>query len=368
MQQSFDNQREEELFYCLCLLSIPKIGVVKAKTLVENYYSARAAWDAIWVEEQQNGSLFAIEFRKQLENKAYQQLRIELEGGHHFLLYNDPDYPTALWFCPDAPLVLYYKGQIPTWSSISISLVGTRNMTAYGKDLIREFIRDIAPLRPLIVSGAAAGIDGEAHRLCIEYDLPTIALLGHGLQYMYPASHRQLAYDIVQHQGALITEFPRQVSASKSTFLQRNRLVAAWSSATVVIESGIPGGSLATARLAHEYGREVFTFPGRVGDEMSKGCLDLAIRDRARLIRDAADFIEYMGWQLPAGHTPQPTIEIPYYLKALLEVMEIGKATQRDEWFRMSGLSLADFSALVLELEMLDYISVLPGNWYMRKF
>lgn len=366
-KQYFENQRVEEWFYCLCLLQIPGIGLVKAKQFVELYATAKLAWENIWKEEAENGSLFSLAHQSEFENRAYEQLQYEQQGEQTFLLHSDKAYPSALWVCHDAPLVLYIKGELPEWNAISLSIVGTRNCTSYGKEILTEFIKDIAPLNPLIVSGAAAGIDGEAHRLCLQYNLPTIAILGHGHNFMFPACNRSLAREIVANRGALVTEFRRKIHPNKTTFLQRNRLVAAWTSATLVVESGLPGGSLSTARIAHDYSRDVFAFPARVSDLSSVGCLDLIFKDKAKMIRKASDLQQHLGWKILSSPSRQTELLIPIHLKTLLQVIEKGKATHWNEWFLASGLSSTDFSSLLLELELLDYIKVLPGSWYMRK-
>ena len=207
-------------------------------------------------------------------------------------------YPQRLADCPDAPLVLYYKGTADLNQQRILSIVGTRHATVYGQDLVRRFLTRLRELCPdvLVVSGLAYGIDITAHRQSLECGYPTVGVLAHGLDTIYPTAHRATAVQMATH-GGLLTEYMTETQPVANNFRQRNRIVAGMSDATVVVESASRGGSLITARIAQEYGRDVVAFPGPVGAPYSEGCNNLIRDNRAALVSSADDFVAAVGWQ-----------------------------------------------------------------------
>ena len=207
------------------------------------------------------------------------------------------DYPAPLRECPDAPLVVYWLGNKPLQRPHVVSMVGTRKITQYGKDLCASFVRDLAQACPdaLIVSGLAYGVDIHCHRAALDNGLDTVGVLAHGLDTIYPALHRPTALRMLR-QGGLLTEYMSHTNADKGNFVRRNRLVAGLSQATIVVESAAKGGALITAELASEYNREVCAFPGRIGDAYSAGCNNLIAREQAHLINGVEDFLRLTGW------------------------------------------------------------------------
>lgn len=207
------------------------------------------------------------------------------------------EYPQRLKDCPDAPIVLYYRGSTTMNRQRVIDIVGTRRCTNYGKDLIRRFVADLKLLCPdvLVVSGLAYGVDVNAHRAALDNGYDTIGVLAHGLDQLYPARHREIAMEMLSH-GGLLTEFMSQTNADKANFVRRNRIVAGISDATILVESAAKGGGLITCSIAQGYGRDVFAFPGAVGMQMSEGCNRLIANNGAALITCAEDFVKGMGW------------------------------------------------------------------------
>ena len=219
----------------------------------------------------------------------------------------DEDYPQRLRECEDAPLVLFACGNVNLNAQRIISVVGTRKCSEYGREVCNNFIADLKRYYPdtLIVSGLAYGIDICAHRAALDNGMPTVGVLAHGLDTIYPAMHRQIAADMVHQQGGLLTEYTTHTTPEKGNFVRRNRIVAGMCDACIVVESSERGGSLITAELAMEYNRDVFAFPGRVYDEYSRGCNNLIRRQQATLLTCAADLLDAMGWENPLEKAAQ---------------------------------------------------------------
>jgi len=218
------------------------------------------------------------------------------------LTIKDENYPSRLRECDDAPIVLFFKGNADMNRLHVVSMVGTRMATQYGKQFCADFVRDLASLCPdvMIVSGLAYGIDIHSHRAAMDNHLPTIGVLAHGLDRIYPYHHQQTAKEMLSN-GGLLTEFLTGTEPEAYNFVSRNRIVAGMTDATIVVESAIKGGSLVTASLANTYNRDCFAVPGRINDEKSKGCNYLIRDSKASLITNAEDFINAMGWQTPSA-------------------------------------------------------------------
>ena len=230
--------------------------------------------------------------------RAEAELKYMEDHGIRALTLTDEDYPQRLSECPDAPIILYYKGNADLNQRRIISIVGTRHCTTYGQDLIRHFIADLHYYCPkvLVVSGLAYGVDINAHRQALANGYPTVGVLAHGLDQIYPYRHRETAAEMLR-QGGLLTEFMTQTNADKPNFVRRNRIVAGMADATIVVESAAKGGGLITAEIAQSYNRSVFAFPGHVSAEYSKGCNNLIRDNGAALITCADDFVKAMDWQ-----------------------------------------------------------------------
>ena len=243
----------------------------------------------VWNEHVRDEAVFKA--RRELEQLSKYRLMRPL-----FLL--DDDYPDALANVPNAPVVIYVLGNCNLDRLHSVSVVGTRKATPYGLDFARRLVEELAGYFPdlLVVSGLACGIDSAAHTAALKAGRATVGVMAHGLHMVYPAINRQLAKQIIDAGGALISEYPLGTTPFRGRFLERNRIVAALSAVTIVVESDIRGGAMSTAYTADSYHRDVMALPGRVGDPTSAGCNLLIRRGKAQLITCAADLIEHTGW------------------------------------------------------------------------
>ena len=207
------------------------------------------------------------------------------------------DYPKRLLNCYDSPTLLYYKGEADLNSEKIIAVIGTRNHTEYGKQVTEKLIRELTEQNVVVVSGLAYGIDAIAHKAAVKNNLKTVGVLAHGLDQVYPSQHTGLAKEMLQAGGGLLTEFRSKTKPDKHNFPTRNRIVAGMSDATIVIETGIKGGSMITAELANNYNKDVFAYPGSVNDGKSAGCNYLIKNNKAVLLTDAQELIELMNWE-----------------------------------------------------------------------
>ena len=355
-------------YFSLSGLTLMYRELGNAQTIIEHHANIRDIFpDAS--EKLVNGLRNIDEARA----RAEAELEFCQKHGIQPLPMNDEHYPARLRECDDAPLMLFYRGNADLNQQRVINIVGTRHCTAYGKDVISRFVRDLKSLCPqlLIVSGLAYGVDINAHRAALENGYETVGVLAHGLDQIYPPRHRETAVKMIS-QGGLLTEFFTQTNADKVNFVRRNRIVAGMSDACILVESAARGGGLITARLSRDYNRDVFAFPGRVGDEYSKGCNNLIRNNGAALITSAQDFVEAMGWITDAqlNEARQKGIERQLFPSLSLEEMQIVGALQKqnDQQINMlsvtSNLPVARLTAILFELELKGVVKVLAGGTY----
>ena len=285
----------------------------------------------------------------------------------------DEDYPYRLRNCPDRPLLLYGKGNIRPSEGHLISIVGTRRPTENGKEITSAFVRDLNERLEsvTIVSGGAYGIDIAAHRAAIEQGIPTLIIPAHGLDRIYPYPHRKEAVEALA-KGGLLTEFPSGTEPIAANFVQRNRIVAGLADAVVVVESRERGGSLITARMALDYDRPLFAFPGRPSDLSSVGCNQLIRDHKAHLITSAEDLISAMGWT--TRNTPKPAVQTqlfglmgdvtPSQRTILEKLQEAEEGLHINHIVMETQLSYGDVSSDLLMLEMNSLVRSLPGGFY----
>ena len=283
------------------------------------------------------------------------------------------DYPRRLLECDDAPLVLYYRGTADLNQTRVLNIVGTRHATPYGEDLIRQFVADLRQWcsQVLVVSGLAYGVDICAHRQALQQGFETVGVLAHGLDDLYPSRHRDTARQMVG-QGGLLTEFMTHTNADKINFVRRNRIVAGMSDACVLVESAARGGGLITAEIARGYSRDVFAFPGRVGDYYSEGCNNLIRDNGATLITSAHDFVCQMGWENDArlstahqqGIERQLFPELSPDEQKVVDTLRQHNDLQVNMLATQSGLSLAKLTSVLFELEMKGVVRTLAGGIY----
>ncbi len=220
-----------------------------------------------------------------------------LEHGVDMVTIDSRRYPQRLRECPDAPLMLYMKGECNFSRERFIAIVGTRAATQYGRRYCDKIVEGLARcgIKPVVVSGLALGIDTYAHTVALRYGLDTVAVMGTGFDQIYPHTNQNLAYEILEH-GALVTEFSPFTPSYPINFVRRNRIIAGLSDCTLVVESKLKGGGLITARLAQDYNRSVFALPGRIDDNTFKGCNEIIEENTAAIVTGAASIINSMGW------------------------------------------------------------------------
>lgn len=304
---------------------------------------------------------------------ALEQARREMDfinaRGLKAIYYTDADYPQRLLECGDAPAMLYVAGDASVAAARHcVAVVGTRHCTAYGADFTRRLVADLAASLDslLIISGLAYGIDICAHRAALEAGVPTAAVLAHGLNTVYPADHRNEARRILADGGFVATEYRSVDTVHRGNFLARNRIVAGLTDVTVVVESDLRGGAMATARIAGDYNREVMAVPGRVGDTYSRGCNHLIASRRALLLRGAEDLVDAMQWTArPApGSQQEMRFEVPEQYARVLEALSHRPDATVNDLCVALDMPFASLSATLFSMEMEDYIVSLPGGRY----
>lgn len=306
--------------------------------------------------------------------RAEEEQQWAADNNVNIITIDDARYPDRLRQCHDAPLTLYMRGNANLNPACSLAVVGTRKCTAYGKDVIDHIIRDLKMLCPSvqIVSGLAYGVDICAHRASLHEGVPTIGVVAHGHDTLYPALHRTEANQMLENDGAVLTEYVHGIRPVAGNFLQRNRIVAGMTDATLVVESASHGGSLVTARLAQDYGREVFAVPGHVTAEYSKGCNNLIRDQKAQLITSAQDIVNAMDWQRLAKLEQARSVGIERTLFNDLsgDEQKIADALRQHgdkpigELSLITAIPVSVLQSMLFSLEMRGVIRAVPGNAY----
>ena len=368
----------EELFYAMALTRISNFNFSQALEL----YKAVGSAQLLYEHRLEIGDILKdcsphlVEALKNWEEpmkRADFELKYMEEHSIRGITLMDDDYPQRLRECPDAPIILYYTGNSDLNQAKIVSIVGTRQCTLYGQDLIRRFVADLRLHCPqvLIVSGLAYGVDINTHRQALANGYETIGVLAHGLDQIYPYRHRDTAAEMVRH-GGLLTEFMTQTNADKPNFVRRNRIVAGMADAVVVVESAAKGGGLITAEIAQSYDRSVFAFPGNVNAEFSKGCNNLIRDNVAALISNADDFVKAMGWQdetlrkianadgIERNLFPNLSSEESAIVSLLQETNDL----QLNILSVKSGLPIGQLTAILFQLEMKGVVKPLAGGMY----
>ena len=367
---------EDQLTFKIALSMIPGIGDVLAKNLVSYCGSV----EAVFSESRDRllkipgiGPLHASRVKdKSVLALAEKQLAFARENHIKIFFYTDPGYPRRLQACHDAPVLLYAKGDFNFNEERVVSIVGTRKATDYGKGMCDLLIREMAErgYKVLIVSGLAYGIDVQAHKSSIKYKLPTIGVLGHGLDKLYPALHKTVAGEMQKH-GGLVSDFHSGAKIDPQNFLQRNRIIAGLADATIVVESGFKGGALVTANIANSYNRDVFAFPGRVGDPLSEGCNQL-IKNNGAFLMEKLDDLEYiMGWESgnnkPDAVQPSLFVELGGNEQLIYNLLKNKGELFIDQVCAEVQLPMGQVSSTLLELEFKGLVAALPGKMYRAK-
>lgn len=361
----------EEQEAMLTLTSLRGLSQMQAHALLRYYGSARATLADPHPALELWGRLLSDRTAVQ---EARDRARRECDfcREHHIRIfpYTSGQYPRLLQAedVPDAPLALFYCGTGDIDRRYTLSVVGTRHITEYGKQMCRDILTELARLKPevFVVSGLAYGVDIHTHREALANGLDTVAVLAHGLDRIYPSLHRKTARDMVQH-GGLLTEYFTGTVPDKGNFVRRNRIVAGLSTATLVIESADKGGALITASLANSYNREVLAVPGRVTDTYSAGCNRLIHENKAVLVTSAEQLLQQLNW-MPEQKEKKPDPQLfPVYTPEQDKVLEALRGTDGltiDRLALLTQIPVSALSDLLFDLEDLKAVRRMPGNRY----
>ena len=353
-------------------MQVPHIGFVHGRILVQQFGSASAIFKASQHVLEKIEGIGEVRARsiRQFNNfaSAEKEIRFLEKYKVSALFMTDEGFPKRLLNCYDHPVLLFYKGSADLNCPKVIAIVGTRSNTEYGKQFTEKFTKELRELGVLIVSGLAFGIDAIAHRCAMKNNLPTIGVVAHGLDQMYPPEHAALAKEMIKEGGGLLTELRSGVKPDKHHFPGRNRIVAGISDAVIVIETGTKGGSMITADLANGYNRDVFAVPGKTTDTKSLGCNELIKSNKAILFTDALQLIQMMGWEeklkSPINPQRQLFIHLSEEEKTIVNMLTQKTSMHIDELNLSSGLHTSVFAAALLNLEMQNLVQVLPGKIY----
>ena len=372
------NIMEQEIFYAMALTRLTNFNYQQALEL----YRAMGSAQMLFEHRNDIGDILkdcsprlmeALKDWDEPMRRAEAELRFMEEHRVRAITLNSDDYPQRLTECPDAPIILYYSGNADLNQAKVISVVGTRQITVYGQDLIRRFISELKRFCPqaLIVSGLAYGVDINAHRQALENGYETVGVLAHGLDQIYPYRHRDTAAAMLNH-GGLLTEFMSQTNADKPNFVRRNRIVAGMADAVILVESAAKGGCLITAEIAQSYDRSVFAFPGNVGQPFSEGCNNLIRDNGAALISNAQDFVKAMGWMDESlrQRANADGIERNLFPELTPEEQQVVDLLQQTNDLQLNiitvktGIPIGRLTALLFQLEMKGMVRPMAGGMY----
>ena len=361
---------EEKLLAILRLQRSKAVGDILAKKLIVN------VGDVAQIFKEKKTTLAKINgigdhglkhlFDSSNVLKAKQELDYIQENNIQYSYFLEDGYPTNLLNCIDAPILIFKDGRIDISNDKIISIVGTRNMSSYGRDFCNQLIKELSIYNPIIVSGFAYGVDICAHKDAKKNNLQTIAVLAHGFEHTYPKVHKKYIHQ-VNEKGGFITEFWHDDPPQRENFLKRNRIVAGISKATIIIESAEKGGSLVTADIANSYDRDVFALPGRASDIFSKGCNDLIKNNKAAVVTAASDIVKMLNWDLqekPGPIQQQLFLELNEKEQKIYDFLHFKGQQVIDVISLECNIPVFQLSPLLLQLEMKGVLKPLPGKLF----
>jgi DNA processing protein len=362
----------KDLLHQVALTLIPGIGPVQAKILIEHFGDAASIFSAKESPLKKIDGIGEVRAKSIKSFADFKTAEDEIKFIEKYkitpLFIADKNYPQRLLNCYDSPTLLYYKGTADLNNQKIVAVIGTRNNSDYGKQVTEKLMNELAPYNILVASGLAFGIDAIAHKTALKNHLPTVGVLAHGLDQIYPAQHASLAKDMVKTNGGLLTEFRSQTKPDKHNFPIRNRIVAGMSDAIVVVETGIKGGSMITAELANGYNKDVFAFPGKTTDPKSTGCNSLIKNNKAVLLSDTQDLLELMNWadkpKSKGKKQKELFIQLNEYESMIVNLLKGKDAVHIDEINFRSNLNSSTVAAAILNLELQNVIVSLPGKLY----
>lgn len=360
-----------DLLYQIALSQVPNIGDVRIKTLINVYGDAMAVFKSAKKQLENIEGIGSVAATSIKSFKDFSLCEDEIKFIEKYkitpLFITDEDYPQRLLNCYDSPALLYYRGNAKLNKTRIVSVVGTRNNSEYGKQLCEKLVTDFKEHNVMIISGLAFGIDSIAHRTAVKNNIPTVGILAHGLDRIYPPQNKMLAKQMVEN-GGLLTDFKSGTNPDKQNFPKRNRIAAGICDALIVIESGKKGGSLITAELANGYNKDVFAFPGRTNDIKSEGCNYLIKNNKALLITGADDVLEIMNWTptkpIVIKKQRELFVELTPDEKTIINLLQQKESIPIDELYFKTGLNSSAVATALLMLEMQGLVVSLPGKIY----
>lgn len=359
----------DNIQYLLALHSIDGLGPIRLKAILDNFKDPKLVWEANEAELQtigipKNVIQNLVSVRKSLSPEEFIN-SIEKSGIKWITLF-DENYPKLLKEIYDPPIVLYYKGNLGCLKEKTIAVVGTRKMTGYGKIVCEQFVKALVNFNLTIVSGLARGIDSQAHKTAVVQGGQTAAVLGGGLNEIYPTENIGLAQNIIDGYGVLISEYPPDYPSFPGNFPARNRIISGLSLAILVVEAAQDSGSLITARAALEQGRDVFAIPGPITSHLSRGPINL-IKDGARAVFEPGEILDEMGLFQTKGSSTKVKNEeeLSKEEKKVLEALEYGNL-HIDEIGRILQFESAKISSLLLKMEITGLVQNLGSGMYCR--
>ncbi len=363
--------------YLIALQLIQGIGPTTIRRLVEHFGSAKAVFeykpDKTRPEKNINPKLIRQLTEKKYLEQAEEELNFCLKHNIKVLAFTDGEYPQRLKHCKDAPAIIYYQGNVDLNYRKTIGIVGTRNATVYGSSLVEKFIEELAQHKhnAMIISGLAYGIDVVAHKAAMNNNLPTVGIMGSGSDIIYPSVHKSIVKRMLPN-GGIITEFAKGTKPDRGNFVSRNRIIAGMCDALIVAESGEKGGALISADMAFSYNRDVFAFPGKVGDTYSAGCNKLIKQQKAALLESVTDFEYFMNWP-PEQEMSEP-VQASLFDGLSTEERTIFELIMQDGTIAVDymaaklALPVSQLSGILLSLELKNKVKSLPGNQYTKAF
>lgn len=365
------------LLHQIALSLIPSVGPVNARKLLQHFGDPIKIFESgrqrLQAETGMSSAMAAEICSPSSLLLAEKQIRFLEKQGCKVLFFDQPDYPTRLRYCHDAPILLYSRGCSPLNHTRIISIVGSRKASPYGLSSCATMLEELQDYNIMVISGLAYGIDIQAHRCCLQLGIPTAAVVGHGLEMIYPAAHRKTAEAMLEI-GGLISEFPFQTACRPENFPKRNRIIAGLADLTLVVEAAVKGGALITADLANSYDREVYALPGRLNDHYSAGCNHLIQTNQAILFQETAEMMAQMGWSKSSDmfetsklRKQQERVKQLSGLNMLQQQIyqQLSKAGERaDTLLRLIPVNSGQLSLELLELEMKGLIQLKSGSIY----
>lgn len=361
-----------DMLHKIAITRIPRVGGVLAKNLISYCGGAEAIFRAKKRELLKIPGIGPVIAENIIAQDVLREAEVEMTWMERHdiqpIFYLDDTYPLRLRPYEESPLVLFYKGNVDLNAARTVAIVGTRKPTERGKMICEEIVEQLKKYDVQIISGLAYGIDVTAHKKCVQIGVPTIGILGHGLDRIYPPTHRSIGMEMCEN-GGLLTEFSYQVQPKREHFPMRNRIIAAMSDALIVVESGEGGGSIISAQLGNKYGKVVFAVPGRLRDDYSKGCNLLIKKGKARLLENADDVASALKWDNEQAANPDIReklfLDLDENEKIIVNILQNVDDMSIDKITFESRLAPAQISSILLNLEFKGLIKNLPGKRYM---